>query len=333
MILGAGGSLLFAGGAMAADPMPIVVSTVPTVVIQEPTREIMIDFAAETYFGLGDGFRLSTGIGGVIDVTSASGWGLRFEGASFAQIFPPFYAQTSGLLTLYRAFGDLDIGVWAGAAANSMPNAAVGVGLSANYWHEGERLYAWSQTLLQLFPSIGLNSYTELEFDLTDRLTLSSYFEYYGSGFDGGIGFDVAVTDRLDAWSNLYYGGGGLNGLDLGTELAVTERFSVWAVAEVNFTPIEFDELNVGMTFEVNDQLKIRNELSIEVAPFAFGYIDVWMELDRPLGTGALSLTAELGAGFEQGYGAYVWGNVGLRYKLGVPEDHDDNRLFGDDGS
>jgi hypothetical protein len=330
LMLGAAGSVLVAGGAMAADPMPVVVSTVPTVVVATPGREVAIDVIAEAAFSLG----FSTfGIGGTIDVTSASGWGVRFEGGG--SVTPGFFSSGLASLALYRSFGDLDLGVWAAAMVLAPPPTfGVAAGLSARYEHDGDRIYISSENSLTLYPTIGFGSNTRLEFDLTDRFTLSSYFNYGSAGgWSGGVGVDMDVTDRLEFWSNLYYAWYGLDDIEFGAELAVTERFSVWTEANFDFgMGVEFDWLDVGTTFAPNEQVSIKNMLSINATPSAITY-EAWAELDRPLGSGPLSLTGELGVGYNFTFGGgYVWGNVGLRYKLGGPEDHDDNRLFGDEG-
>jgi hypothetical protein len=332
LMLGVAGSVLTAGAAMAADPMPIVVSTVPAITVPVPGREVAIDVEAGVGLGAGDGLFLVAGMGGTIDVTSATGWGMRFEGSHFTFLEPPFFGGAGGgTLTLYRAFGDLELGVWAGAGFGYPPfGFGGGAGLSANYEHEGPRLYVSSESSLLLFPFIDFDSYTELEFDLNDRFTLSSYFNFNLGNSNGGVGVDVHATDRIEFWANLYYNVGGLDEIEFGGEVKITDRLSVWTEAGFDFGPpqFEFDWIDFGTTLELTDTLKIESVLSFD-SPFVFDYAEVWAELDRPIGTGPLSVIAALGVGYDGG-GPYAWGNIGLRYKLGGPEDRDDNRLFGD---
>ncbi len=156
---------------------------------------------------------------------------------------------------------------------------------------------------------------------------MSAYFDYYG-GFNGGIGIDVDLTDRIEVWSNVYYGNFWFYGIEVGTEFALTDRFSVWSVLDFDFGG--FDDFELGTMFAITDALSINTELDLDFGPLELNYLETWAELDRPVGTGPLSLLAELGVGFDPGDGLYAWGNVGIRYKLGGPEDRDDNRLFGD---
>lgn len=328
-MLGVAGSVLMAGGAMAADPMPIVVAAVPAATAPATGREVVIDVTAGVYFGIDiPGLFASSGVEGLIDVRSASGWGVRFEGYGYSQLAPNFGGNGFAVLSLYRAFGDLELGAWVGAGF-TFPGlmGGYGVGLSANYEHESARLYLRSENSLGLLPSVSLNSNTVAEFRPRDNITLSAYFDYYGN-FDGGVGIAVDLTDRLEVWSNLYYGNFGFDGIDVGAEFALTDRFSVWSI--LGFDLSGLDDFDLGTTFDLTDELSIKTELDLDFDPLELGYIETWVELDHPVGTGPLSLTAALGVGFDPvDGGLYAWGNVGIRYKLGVPE-REENRLFGE---
>lgn len=329
LMLGVAGSVLMAGGAMAADPMPIVVAAMPAATAPTTGREVVIDIAAGTYFGIDVyGLYLSSGVDGLIDVRAASGWGVRLEGYANAQIVPLSQGYASGRLTVYRGLGDLELGAWV-AGGFSFPGVmgGYGVGLSANYEHESARLYLRSENSLQLLPYLDFNSYTVAEFKVRDNITLSTYFDYYGN-FDGGVGIDVHLTDRLEVWSNLYYGSYGFGGVLIGAEFAATDRFSVWST--LGFDLSGLDDFELGTTFDLTDELSIKTELDLDFDPVELGYVETWAELDHPVGTGPLSLTAALGVGFDPDNGGlYAWGNVGIRYKLGVPE-REGNRLYGD---
>jgi hypothetical protein len=333
LMLGVAGSVLVAGSAMAADPMPIVVAAMPAATAPATGREVLIDITAGFDFRA-PGLYVNSQIDGVIDVTSASGWGVRLEGASYTNLVPPVYGNAGAILTLYRAIGDLKLGVWAGGGFNFPPiDAGFGLGVSANYEHESARLYISSENNLQLWPIVSLGSYTEAEFKLRENITLSAYFDFYNN-FDGGVGIDVDLTDRLKVLSNLYYNDDGLDYIDFGAEFKLTDRFSAWSGLGFDLNPnpntfVAFDWLAFGTIFDVNDELTIKSQLTFAPLPFAFNAVATWAELDHPIGTGPLSLIAELGVGF--GNNLYAWGNIGIRYKLGGPEDHDDNRLFGED--
>ncbi len=333
LTLAIAGSMLMSGAAMAADPMPIVVAALPAATAPATGPEVVIDVTAGFILGA-PSLYLGLEIGGLVDVRSASGLGVRFQGSADALLVPFFGGGVGGLLTLYKALGDLELGVWAGGGF-SIPAyyfccGGYAVGLSANYLHESARLYVSSENRLLLLPFFDLYSYTEAEFKLRDNITLSAYFSFYVGGFDGGVGIDVDLTDRIEVLSNLYYSTGGLDYVDFGAEFKLTDRFSVWSGLGFDLDPnVAFDRLAFGTTFDVNDELTIKSQFEFAAAPFAFDYVATWAELDHPIGTGPLSLTAELGVGFDNNL--YAWGNIGIRYKLGGPEDHDDNRLFGDD--
>ncbi|MCC6735866.1 MAG: hypothetical protein IT534_07025 [Bauldia sp.] len=316
---------------MAADPMPIVVTTVPTVVVPAPGRELAIDVMAGTGFriGNGDGLFVDAFVGGTVEVTSASGWGVRLEGGNFLNLFPDLGGGAEGQVTLFRALGPVEFGVWAwGEFEYPIVGYGRGAGISANVEYEGPRLYVSSENRLWLWPGVRLFSETDAEFDVTDRVTLATYLRFRGLGdWWGGAGIDVHATDRIELWTNLEYGWAGLNDLEAGVEVKVTERISVWTEAGFEFDPgLEFDWLDFGVGFELTDTLTVKGVLAIDDNPFAFDYAEVWAELDRPIGTGPLSLIGELGVGYEDS--PYVWGNIGIRYKLGGPADREDNRLF-----
>lgn len=329
-MLGVAGSVLMAGGAMAADPMPIVVAAMPAATAPATGREVVIDIAAGVYFNIDVyGPYLSSGVEGLIDVTAASGWGVRFEGYGNTQVLPYVQGYASGTLTVYRQFGGLELGAWAGGGF-SFPGVmgGFGVGFSANYEYENARLYLRSENALQVLPYVSASSYTVAAFEARDNVTLSAFFDYYYGNFYGGVGIDVDLTDRLEVWSNLYYGNFGFDGIEVGAEFQLTDRFSVWSVLDFDF--YGFDDFELGATLALTDELSLKTELDLDFDPLELGYVEMWAELDHPVGTGPLSLTAELGVGFDPiDGGLYGWGNVGIRYKLGVPE-REENRLFGD---
>jgi hypothetical protein len=311
-----------------------VVATVPTVTVPAPGRTVAIDVFAGAGLSIGNGYGLylDAGIGGTIDVRSATGWGVRLEGGNVTQLFPTFGGEVDGAVTLYRAFGPLELGVWAGGGFG-YPSGGYGrgAGVSANLEYEGPRIYINSENSLTLWPGVRLFSETEAEFDLTDRVTLSAYLQFYGLGdWWSGVGIDVHATDRVEFWSNLEFGWAGLNDIEAGVEFKVTERVRVWTEANFDFDPgLEFDWLDFGVGFDLTDELTLNGVIAIDDSPFAFDYAEVWAELDKPIGTGPLSLIGNLGVGYEDA--PYVWGNIGIRYKLGGPEDRDENRLFGID--
>lgn len=331
LMLGIAGSALIATGAMAADVMPVVVAAVPTPPPVATGPTVAIDVTAGLGFSTWDGLYAWGWLDGSVDVRSASGWGVRLDGGNYTTFVPGFWGDMGGTLTLYRAFGDLEVGLWAGGGFGyPCCGGGYGLGASFNYEHEGDRLYISSENSLQFYPYVDFYSYTEMEFDATDRLTLSGYLNFWDiNDWYGGVGVDFDLTDKLEVWSNLYFNDNGFNYLEFGAEYNVTDRFSVWTWVGFDTSPFSFDWLEIGTTFDITDDLSIWTELDFDGGPLSLDYAEVWAELDHQIGTGPLSVIGGVGVGWDTGNGAYAWGNIGIRYKLGGAADRDDNRLFG----
>ena len=288
LALGIIGSAIIGTGAMAADPLPIAITTVPTAPPVAAGPEVAIDIQNTLGFYTGHG--LWNDFWAMVDVKSASGWGVAFDGYADTNILPGFYGYVDGGITLYRSIGQFDVGVLA-AGGFSWPCCGGGFGVAASvvFEHEDDRLYINSENRLWFFPSFGFESMTEAEFDVSDRLRVAGYIGFYG-------------------FSSWY--------VDAGVEFDVTDKLSVWSW--LGFHDSGFGYFELGATFDITDNLEISAELDFD-GPFSLDYIEVWAELERQIGNRPLSLVGEVGVGMDPGF--YMWAEVGVRYKVGGRED------------
>lgn len=289
LVLGIIGSTMIGTGAMAADALPISIATVPTAAPVAAGPEVAIDIRNTLGFYTGGG-SLWNDFRAMVDVKSASGWGVAFDAYADTNVLPGFYGFVSGEVTLYRSIGPLEVGVVAGGGfAWPCCGGGFGLGASVVFEHYDDRLYINSENRLWFFPGFEFNSMTEIQFDVSDRLQVAGYFDFYDfTEWDVGAGVEFDVTDRLSIWSwlGLYDGG--------------------------------FDYFELGATFHVTDDLEISAEVDFN-GLISLDYIEVWAELDDQIGNGPFSLIGEVGVGIDPGF--YLWARAGIRYKLGGMED------------
>ena len=273
---------------MAADALPISIATIPAAPPVAAGPEVAIDIQNTISFY--SGVELWNDFWAMVDVKSASGWGVEFNAYADTNLLPGLYGYVDGDIRLYRSFGGFEVGVVAGAGF-SWPCCGGGFGVAASvvFEHEDDRLYIHSDNRLWFFPTFGFESMTEAEFDVSDRLRVAGYFGFYDFSFwyvDAGVEFDV--TDKLSVWSWLGFGDSG------------------------------FHYFELGATFDVTDDIAISAELDFD-GLISLDYIEVWAELEDQIGNGPFSLVGEVGVGIDPGF--YMWARAGIRYQIGGMQD------------
>ncbi|MCW5714516.1 MAG: hypothetical protein KIT43_08410 [Bauldia sp.] len=299
-LLGAAAVALFAtaGAARAADVMPIVVAVTPTVapVVVGPTVTVQIEAGTYLYFDPPSYWYLGTGFDGEVDVKSASGWGFHLYGGAGAY-FPGFGFGYGGMAELYRIIGNAEVGFAVGTG---------GINFGPTFRYETDRFEFAHQTYISYLGGGAWDFELEnlLEVQVNERLKIEAYsefdFGFYGPDLDVGIYADFEPNDRLKiegwAWADLIgspsAGAGGQATLNLGA-----------------LSPYVGGQVSYGMGL----------------------HLDFWagVELERPIGTGPLTLIGDAGVGMYLGGTPNFYAEIGIRYNFGDR----DNIRFLDDGS
>ncbi len=316
LILGAAGAVMISGSALAADPPPVnmAMTTPPAPVAIGP--DVTIDVIGLLGVGVPIGFGLQSSA--YVNVEWPSGWGVELDAFGYTPIWPSFGVGGDGQVRVYRSFGDLEVGLGAAGGFNCFPCGG-GFGLNANlfYEYESDRLTVTSENYLWYFPVIDFDSWTEVEFQVTDALLLEGFLSFEGGFDEVGIMATYSVNDRLDVWGALELGGGWDAGL--GVVFDVTPALEV--TAEAWFEPGGIDWVGLTLTYEANDWLTLLGYMDFNFPGWSVGGGALF---ERQIGTGPLSLIAFGQVGYNGGGPLFLSGAVGIRYSLGDVDDFSD---------
>ena len=328
VLIGAAGFALLAtaGAAQAADPLPIVAgATLPMVAEAESKVSIEISDTLNLRIQFGDPINIFKELDFDVEIESASGWNLEIEGNAGIGFQSPvvgFGGDVYGHFS--RSIGGFEIGAFfEGGGGCTIPGGCgggVGGGGFFAYEYENDRLLVRSELYALLFPGFDLWSWTELEFD---------------------------VNDRLEIWAGLVLDLGGFEWFEIGVEFDVNERLLVGA--ELDFWSFTDWRIELWVDYDVNDMFEIGAwiefdddgfngigawaELDLgDIEPYVGGWFDnpgdwgawVGVDLEDQIRTGPYSLIGNVELGIAGCCGPNFRASIGIQYKIGEDDDDDD---------
>lgn len=328
VLLGAAGIALLAaaGTAQAADPLPIVAgATLPMVSEADPKVSIEIRDTLNLQIRFGDPILIFKNIDFEVEIEWASGWNLEIEGDAGIGTAGPFVSFGGDVYGhVSRSIGNFEVGAFFdGGGGCTIPGGcggSFGGGGFFAYEYENDRLLVRSELYARLFPGFDLWSWTELEFDVNDRLEIWAELILDLSGFDWfEIGGEFDVNERL------------LVGAELDVWSFTDWNIEFWAEFDVN------DMLEIGAWIEFDDDgfdgVGAWAELDLgDIEPYvAAGFSNpgswgVWagVDLEDQIGTGPYSLIGNVELGFAACCGPDFRASIGIQYKIGEDDDDDD---------
>lgn len=320
-VLGVMGSAMIATSAAAVDVPPVGGAEMAMPSVEANGPELTVDIAKILWTGGGGfgPFGFGTQLAGDVDVKWASGWGaaIRFYGGS--RILPGPLDFGGGLeYRVYRSIGDFEVGVGgeAGGGCFFGPlSCSGGFAFNANlvYDYESDRLSVRSENYLWFFPGFEFDSFTELEFHITDQLLLEADLWVESCAplcWDLHPRVTYDLTDVLSVWGEIGLASGGLHGVEFGAEYQATERLELWA--DVRFNGFR---LQLGANYEVLEWLDVLAEFGWSPGGWD---VELGAEIEDQIGTGPYSLIGGVYVGYGTpccGFGFSAMG--GIRYTLG----------------
>ena len=213
---------------------------------------------------------------------------------------------------------------------------ATGPAIEINAWLDGWFLFA---PCCDYYIEAGFDGVVDFQRPSGWGFQLLGWYEYYFAGDDYYFGARAYRTyDNLTVGPYVFIG-------DL--ELGVDFEYTAGSLMVYNDTYFHFDAFHMHtdtrLEFAVNDQVTVFGDIDLRlfdgpfeieylrvgveldlgnITPYAyihtdldgFAGVDVGVELERPIGTGPLTLLGEVELGYHPGYGFDVELSVGIRY-------------------
>lgn len=216
LLLSAAGIALVAasGAAQAADIIPIMAPTVavmdPGPVPTGPDVSIEISKWLDMYYEPGYPVDFETHLDFDIDILTASGWGFELIGGDWFELELPIYGGAGVTARVYRAFGDIEIGLLAGIGTSIPFGMGYGYGFGFDFSYEAEKLTVENETWFNFQGGGGFQGFetdTTVTFDASEALSLNVglLVSHYGSpsyySVYGGVAYEIGdFTPYADIW-------------------------------------------------------------------------------------------------------------------------------------